>query len=184
VIESFPADDLHFRNLMLEHQSMVFSIALRILGDRSAAEEAAQDVFLELHAKLDDLVSDDHVLHWLRRVTVHRSIDRVRRRERRPEVQMEWSELPELPDRSAPMREDLPFSRQLQQLVSSLPAVPRSVLVLRYQEDLSPDEIGGMLDMPVATVKSHLQRSLRLLREKAARGAAELAAGTRNRGRG
>ena len=155
---------------MLEHQSMVFSIALRILGDRSAAEEAAQDVFLELHAKLSDLLSDEHVLHWLRRVTVHRAIDRVRRRDRRPEVQMDWNELPEVPDRPGDAtQDDLALSQQLQQLVSSLPPVPRSVLVLRYQEDMSPDEIAGALKMPVATVKSHLQRSLRLLREKAAR---------------
>jgi Sigma-70, region 4 len=47
--------------------------------------------------------------------------------------------------------------------------VPRSISLLRYQEDLSPEEISGMLDMPVATVKSHLQRTLRLLREKSAR---------------
>ena len=44
--------------------------------------------------------------------------------------------------------------------------VARTILVLRYQEDMSPDEISGTLDMPVATVKSHLQRTLRLLREK------------------
>ena len=167
---SFSSDDLRFRNLMLEHQSMVFSIALRILGDRSAAEEAAQDVFLELYAKLGELASDDHILHWLRRVTVHRSIDLVRRRQRRPEVQMDWNELPDLPDRpGAGMQDEPALSQQLQQLVGSLPPVPRSVMVLRYQEDMSPDEIGAMLDMPVATVKSHLQRSLRLLREKAAR---------------
>ena len=67
------------------------------------------------------------------------------------------------------MHDDPPLSQQLQQLVGSLPPVPRSVLVLRYQEDMSPDEIAGALNMPVATVKSHLQRSLRLLREKAAR---------------
>jgi RNA polymerase sigma factor (sigma-70 family) len=118
VTASFPADDLRFRSLMLEHQSMVFSIALRILGDRSAAEEAAQDVFLELHAKLDDLRSDEHVLHWLRRVTVHRAIDRVRQRERRPEVLMDWHELPDIPDRSNTVDDDLPFGRQLQQLVA------------------------------------------------------------------
>ena len=47
---------------------MVFSIALRILGDPSTAEEAAQDVFLELHTKLGELASEEHVLHWLRRV--------------------------------------------------------------------------------------------------------------------
>lgn len=158
---------------MLDHQSMVFSIALRILCDRPAAEEAAQDVFLELHGKLGELVSDEHVLHWLRRVTVHRAIDLVRRRDRRLEVQMDRSELPEVPDcgadSDAAVDEDAPFGAQLQQLVSSLPVVPRSVLVLRYQEDMSPDEIGAVLKMPAATVKSHLQRSLKLLREKAGR---------------
>jgi RNA polymerase sigma-70 factor, ECF subfamily len=70
---------------MQEHQAMVFSIALRILGDRSAAEEAAQDVFLELHGKLVQMQSDAHVLYWLRRVTVNRAIDELRRRDRRPE---------------------------------------------------------------------------------------------------
>ena len=163
-------DPEYFRSLMLEHQSMVFSIALRILGDRSAAEETAQDVFLDLHAKLGNLASEEHVLYWLRRVTVHRAIDRLRRRERRPEVAMDWHDLPEL---SAPPGEtadpDPLLSRRLQQLVASLPEVPRTVLTLRYQEDMSPEEIGGMLDIPVATVKSHLQRTLRLLREKAAR---------------
>jgi RNA polymerase sigma-70 factor, ECF subfamily len=155
---------------MQEHQSMVFSIALRILGDRSAAEEAAQDVFLELHGKLGDLASEDHVLYWLRRVTVHRAIDRVRRRERRPEVAMDWQDIPDLPDLpDEPADVDPLLSRRLRQLVASLPEVPRTVLILRYQEDMSPEEIGGVLDMPVATVKSHLQRTLRLLREKAAR---------------
>jgi RNA polymerase sigma-70 factor (ECF subfamily) len=155
---------------MLEHQSMVFSIALRILGDRSAAEEAAQDVFFELHGKLGELTSAEHVLHWLRRVTVHRSIDYVRKRQRRPEVAMDWDDMPEIPDASSPAAEADPLlSRWLQQLVHSLPAVARAVMVLRYQEDMSPEEISRALDMPVATVKSHLQRSLRLLREKSAR---------------
>ena len=163
-------DEQRFRNLMLEHQSMVFSIALRILGDRSMAEEAAQDVFLELHAKLSELASEAHALYWLRRVTVHRSIDRIRKRQRQPEVAMDWNELPELPDNSASAsRGDPLLNRWLHQLVRSLPTVARTVLVLRYQEDMSPDEISQALDMPVATVKSHLQRSLRLLREKSAR---------------
>jgi RNA polymerase sigma-70 factor, ECF subfamily len=163
-------DDQRFRTLMLEHQSMVFSLALRILGDRSAAEEVAQDVFLELHAKLDELASEEHVRYWLRRVSVHRSIDRIRRQRRQPEVAMDWNELPESPDLSSTAGERDPLlSRWLQQLVGSLPTLARTVVVLRYQEDMSPEEISRALDMPVATVKSHLQRSLRLLREKSAR---------------
>jgi RNA polymerase sigma-70 factor (ECF subfamily) len=43
------------------------------------------------------------------------------------------------------------------------------VMILRYQEDLDPAEIGQVMEMPVATVKSHLQRSLALLREKLTR---------------
>lgn len=162
-------DPEFFRSLVLEHQSMVFSIALRILGDHFAAEETAQEVFLELHGKLGDLASEEHILHWLRRVAVHRAIDQLRRCRRRPEIAMDWQELPESSEQpgEAPDADPL-LSRRLRQLVASLPEGPRTVLVLRYQEDMSPEEISDVLNMPVATVKSHLQRSLRLLREKAA----------------
>ena len=146
---------------------MVFSIALRILGDRFLAEETAQDVFLELHAKLDELESADHVIHWLRRVTVHRSIDRIRQRDRRPEDVMDPAELPELAMDATPG--DPLLSRQLRQLVGSLPVTQRAVIALRYQEDMSVEEIGEALSMPVATVKSHLRRTLQLLREKMTR---------------
>jgi RNA polymerase sigma-70 factor (ECF subfamily) len=152
---------------MLEHQSMVFSIALRILGDRFVAEEIAQDVFLELHAKLDELETGDHVVHWLRRATVHRSIDRIRQRDRRPEVVTDPGELPELAADAEPG--DPLLSRQIRQLVASLPATPRAVIALRYQEDMTPEEIAVALSMPVATVKSHLRRTLQLLREKMTR---------------
>jgi len=157
---------------MLEHQSMVFSIALRILGDRFLAEETAQDVFLELHAKLDELASDDHVLHWLRRATVHRSIDRIRQRYRRHEVVTDPADFRDLnlPDLAVDASPGDPLlSRQLRQLVASLPVMQRTVIALRYQEDMSVDEIADALSMPVATVKSHLRRTLLLLREKMTR---------------
>jgi RNA polymerase sigma-70 factor (ECF subfamily) len=156
-----------FRTLMLEHQSMVFSIALRILGDRFLAEETAQDVFLELHGKLGELESDEHVVHWLRRVAVHRSIDRIRQRDRRPEDVTDPGELPEVVVEAAPG--DPLLSRQVRQVVASLPVTPRTVVVLRYQEDMSVEEIAEALSMPVATVKSHLRRTLQLLREKMTR---------------
>ena len=54
----------------------------------------------------------------------------------------------------------------LRRLIASLPEAPRMVMILRYQEDLDPSEIAAILQMPVGTVKSHLQRSLALLREK------------------
>jgi RNA polymerase sigma-70 factor (ECF subfamily) len=67
------------------------------------------------------------------------------------------------------------LSRALARLVASLPEKAKLVVILRYQEDLDPADISQVLDMPVATVKSHLQRSLAVLRDKLARTVGEIA---------
>src|SRR5579863_5310998 len=61
-----------FERLLNEHQSMVFSLAWRMTGDRGLAEEIAQDVFLELDRNLAKIESPEHALHWLRRVAMNR----------------------------------------------------------------------------------------------------------------
>jgi RNA polymerase sigma-70 factor (ECF subfamily) len=61
-----------------------------------------------------------------------------------------------------------PLGVRLEQLLATLPEPQRAALVLRYQEDLTPEEIAVTLAAPLATVKSHLQRGLKLLRAKAA----------------
>jgi RNA polymerase sigma-70 factor (ECF subfamily) len=156
---------------MLEHQSMVFSMARRIVRDPSLAEEIAQDVFLELHDALPSLASEDHVVHWLRRVTVHRAIDQARRRRRRPQDHAAVSlAIPGVVEPAAEARNSDPWlAERLRVMVDALPVVPRTVIALRYQEELMPEEIAALMEMPVATVKSHLQRSLKVLRAKAAR---------------
>ena len=154
-----------FAGIVRQHQAMVFSIAYHFLHDRSLAEEVAQEVFLQLHQHLGELESGTHLTFWLRRVTSHRCIDWTRRRKLRPQVSLE--DAPEPSTQPAPG--DPILSRTLQRLVASLPEKPRMVVIMRYQEDLDPSEIAEALDMPVRTVKSHLQRSLALLREKLGR---------------
>lgn len=157
-----PAGD--FAVIVRRQQAMVFSLALHFLRDRQAAEEVAQDVFLHLHRSLPSLKSAEHVTFWLRKVTSHRCIDYARRRNR---AEVSLADVPELPSEGS--RRDPFLRRRLRQLVASLPENARMVVILRYQEDLTPVEIADVLDMPVATVKSHLQRSLAMLREKVVR---------------
>jgi len=151
-----------FDELVRRHQSMVFSLAYHFLHDRETAEEVAQEVFLALHRHLAEIESPAHAEHWLRKVASQRSMDEFRRRKRRPQVALEVVTEP-----AAVMSSGDPILGEvLRRLVATLPEAPRMVMVMRYQEDLDPMEIAALLEMPLATVKSHLQRSLALLREK------------------
>jgi len=153
-----------FREIVEAHQSRVYSIAYRVLGDRGTAEEVAQDVFLELYRAFDAIASDEHLAAWLRRVTVHRATDALRRRPRTLHGAAEFEDwMAETPKGDGPF----PLASEIERLVLALPPAQRAVVLLRYQEDLPPGEIAETLAMPLATVKSHLQRALKLMRARA-----------------
>ena len=154
-----------FAQLVDEHQAMVFSIGCHFLRDDSLAEDIAQDVFLELYRNLDRIESGAHRVHWLRQVTVRKCIDHIRRQRLRPRVGLE-----DAPEPATFERHSDPFlSRQLDQMVGSLPGRMRMAVVLRYQEDMEPADIARVMEMPVASVKSVLHRGLELLRAKVRR---------------
>jgi RNA polymerase sigma-70 factor (ECF subfamily) len=154
-----------FESAVREHQGMVYSIACNYFHNGAIAEEIAQDVFLQLFEKRLSVATGAHCAAWLRRSTVHRCIDLLRRSSFRNEVQVDV--MPELPV-DAPETDPL-LQECLRRLVASLPETPRAVLILRFGEDMDADEIGEALQMPVRTVWSHLQRATALIREKAAR---------------
>jgi len=160
-IERERSEDLGFEDLVRQHQRMVFSMAVHFLRDPAAAEEVAQDVFLRLSRHHQHLGSGEGVVFWLRRVTSNRCIDYARQRR--------WRLLSfdnTLEPAIDPHPRDPLLSRRLRRLVASLPRQARMVVILRYQEDLMPEEIARVLDTPVASVKSQLHRALRMLREK------------------
>ena len=156
-------DAAAFGMLVRIHQRSVYSLARRMVSDRQKAEDLAQEVFLQLHRNLTSVESGEHLAFWLRKVTVNRSIDRLRR-----EPMFEAIAAGGGRSCSVPKRQDTDplLTRRLNTLIAQLPAAPRAVLLLRYQEDLDPTEIARTLGMSVNTVKAHLKRSLSLLRKR------------------
>ena len=151
-----------FAALVRRYQRTVFSIALRMLGDRHRAEDLAQEVFLQLYRSLDGIGSDAHLAFWLRKVAVNRAIDRIRQ-----EARYDNEPLTEAASVVGETGDTDPLlQRRMAELVSQLPPAARAVVVLRYQEDLDPVYIASTLDMPINTVKSHLKRSLTSLRAR------------------
>lgn len=150
-----------FGMLVRAHQAAVYSLALRMLSDRHEAEDLAQEVFLGLHRNLASVESAAHLEFWLRKVTLNRSIDRLRRRPRHDLSLEDAGVLISDATDSDPL-----LQRRLRALLAQLPPAPRAVVLLRYQEDLNPNEIARTLNMSINTVKSHLKRSLATLRER------------------
>ncbi len=157
-------DNEAFRQLVIQHQARVFGIALRLSGQRADAEELAQDVFVKLYVALAQIESPAHLTHWLLRTVSHRSIDRLRQHGRQG-ISVSLEALGEDAAAHAPEPVHDPLAAaQLHRLLLQLQPDARAVMLLRYQEDLDPTDIAGLLDMPLATVKSHLRRSLEWLR--------------------
>ena len=141
---------------------MVFSVAWNFFSDRSLAEDLAQDVFVQLFQNLASIESESHLLFWLRQVTVRKCIDHHRWRAKRRHVSLgDWRETGEMAETSDPLA-----LGRLRSLLGALPEKFRAVVVLRYQEEMTPEEISATLGWPVNTVKSRLFRALKTLRER------------------
>lgn len=149
-----------FAALVRRYQRTVYSVALRMLNDRHRAEDLAQEVFLQLYRTLDSITSDTHLAFWLRKVAVNRAIDRMRQ-----ESRYDGEPLTEVSATVDETSENDPLLKQrMAELLAKLSPAARAVVILRYQEDLDPVDIARALDMSINTVKSHLKRSLTLLR--------------------
>jgi RNA polymerase sigma-70 factor, ECF subfamily len=155
--------------LILAHQRSVYSIAVRMLGSREAAEDLTQEVFMQMHEHLQSIQTVDHLFFWLRRVTTNRALNLLRHRNRFPTKSLD--EEPEMVDGTAAA--DPIFARHLLRHLDELSPAARAVLLLRYQEDVDPPQIAEILEMPVNTVKSHLKRSLDSLRQGLLHGATD-----------
>lgn len=156
--ESLPS----FAEAIETHKAMVYSIGWHFLRDRLAAEELAQEVFLQLHRNWRAMKSADHIVFWLRKVASHRAIDFARKMKRREHMSLEETAEPTALERV----HDTFLSSYLERIVASLPEKQRLVVVLRYQEDMEVEEIAKTLGIKAATVKTQLARALDLLRAK------------------
>ena len=116
---------------------------------------------MQLHRRLAVIESDAHLLFWLRKVTTNLAIDRLRQGQKYRLLPLDDD--PGVAD--VQLESDPLLQRRLRALIAQLPAAPRAVVLLRFQEDMDPTEIAEALEMSINTVKSHLRRSMAALRE-------------------
>ena len=150
-----------FEILVQRHGRRVYNLCLRILGDPDEAADASQDTFLAALRKLSTFRGDSAFTTWLHRVAVNACYDSLRRKRRRPLLQIVRDEDDERPDTSLPApdhADEVVFSVDVSRALLEVPEEFRVVLVLADVQDLPYDEIARVLEIPVGTVKSRVFR--------------------------
>jgi RNA polymerase sigma-70 factor (ECF subfamily) len=151
-----------FGALVRRYQDRVFTAALRLTRDRANAADVAQQAFLQAWERRQSYDRRWRVSTWLYRIVSNLCVDEHRRRARAAALAPRLEQRPPArPDALAEARER---QTRLNGALHGLPGPQRTVLVLRYLDDLSYEEIGRACGMPVNTVKSHLQRGKAALR--------------------
>ncbi len=153
-----------FAELLRRHQGKVRGLLLRLAGDRTLADDLAQEVFLRAYRGLAGFEGRARFSTWLYRIAYnvylnHRT--RVRELAALPDGFEAGAMAPETS--LSANRSDL--RRDLDVAIGALPDRYRAVVMLYYLEDVSYPEIAEILDLPLGTVKTHLHRAKRILRE-------------------
>jgi RNA polymerase sigma-70 factor, ECF subfamily len=152
----------------------LFSVALRILGDTSEAEEVIQDVFVQIWEKAPTFETVlGSAFHWALSITRHRAIDRLRSRQRRSRLTERLEETGSaepapvaIPDATILETEDAAAVRNA---LSTLPADQRQAIEMAFFGGLTHPEIAETLHEPLGTIKARIRRGLLKLREALSR---------------
>jgi len=164
--------DFSFEELVREHQAMVFRTLLRLIGSREHLDDLAQDVFLRLYRALPSFRGEALVTTYLYRITVNVAQDEWKRRRRDSAMvsisdeTSAWEDRLEHPGRNAEeLIEEREFAAMVDTQLQRLSQVERAVLVLYHQEERSYEQIAAALGLPIGTVRTHLHRGRKKLRE-------------------
>lgn len=154
-----------FGQLVADNQNRIYSLAVRMAGDREEGADWAQEAFLKAWQNLGSFQGSSSFSTWVYRLAVNLCVDELRRRKRRQAVESTAS-LEETPLEPADWSQDPQRQMEQEELrqalergLAALPDHHRQVLVLRELSGLSYQEIGQTLHLDLGTVKSRLARA-------------------------
>ena len=161
-----------FNPLVYKYQQKIYNLIYRKVGDRETAEDLCQEVFLKAWQALPNFNGQSVFYTWLYQIAFNCSIDYIRKRNR--EIIFACEELPQNADDALPMLQTQPSPCQIlekeelghiiRKAMHKLPLGQRSVLYLRYWEDLPIKEIALRLGKSEGTVKTYLYHARQKLR--------------------
>jgi RNA polymerase sigma-70 factor, ECF subfamily len=168
-------DQNAFAEIVEIYKDKVYQICFRMLGNRHEAEDIAQEAFLRAYVNISSFNQERKFSTWLYRIATNLCIDRIRKK--KPDYYLDteipgtdgldmYSQIAASGKTPEAEVEGMELQEAVQKEISALPEKYRSVIILKYLEDLSLNEISEILDMPLGTVKTRIHRGREALRKQ------------------
>jgi RNA polymerase sigma-70 factor (ECF subfamily) len=156
-----------FAELVKTHQLFLYNLALRAVSHPQEAQDVTQETFIRAWKGLKNFRGESSFRTWLYRILMNLCYDRYPRLQREKNTISLEEEEKEIPVDSflEQFSDQTELTTFIQQQLKTLPEVQRLVLSLRFQQDLSYQEISEIMDMPIGTVKTTIFRAKAQLKE-------------------
>lgn len=164
-----------FKKLVLENQERVRNICFRFLGDMDDADDAAQEVFIQVYESLKGFRNESEVTTWIYRIAVNKSLDMIRRKKRKKRFALLTSVFVDseeeieisIPAEGDPGKEleDAERKRILDEALGKIPESQRTALILSKTQGFSNNEIAEIMNITVSAVESLIHRAKTNLRK-------------------
>jgi len=171
ITQAAKGDAAAFNELMGMHERRMYAVALRMCNNHEDAQDCLQEAMLRVFKAIPGFKGQSSFSTWVYRITMNTCLDELRRRKNRPNTSLDdlldsgWAPSD---DRDTPERHALRKEKQrcIQEMIRELPEDMRAAIVLRDIEGFSYDDIAGILNANVGTIKSRISRGREKLREK------------------
>ena len=160
-------DESAFGTLVDLYTPVLFRIVRRMVPDEMEAEAIVQEAFWRFWQALPRYSTDRPLLPYLATIASNLARDRFRRDQRLEDVQIEDILERQAAESDLDLEQIVDDERTRQRLAECVQALPfryRAVIALRYEGDMSYEEIAAALSLPLNTVRTHLRRARGLLR--------------------
>ncbi|WP_075980361.1 RNA polymerase sigma factor SigW [Bacillus massilinigeriensis] len=168
-------DQNAFEEIVEIYKGKVYQLCYRMLGNSHEAEDIAQEAFIRAYVNIKSFNISMKFSTWLYRIATNLCIDRIRKK--KPDFYLDaevagtegltmYSQI--AADTSLPEEdvESMELQETIQKEISKLPEKYRSVIVLKYIDELSLNEISEILNLPLGTVKTRIHRGREALRHQ------------------
>ncbi len=160
-------DDTAFAGLVDRYKDLVYGLIYRMVPDKSAVDDLAQDVFLKVHRGMPYFRGEARLSTWIYRIVQNACVQWQTDRRREAPLQVESAS--DKPPREFGSEDaafgDIEVRDRLHKAIAQLPANYQLLISAHYLQGVQYDALAEALDIPLGTVKTHLYRAKRRLRE-------------------